>query len=127
MSIKDEIAKNILYFRKKYGYTQKQLAELIGVKNTSVSNWETGDNSIDIETLIKLCSIFNISLSDIYGSYGKKEEYSEEEKKIIQAFRETDEGTKSAILKLLDIKNEISLSNDMKTTIEKANFHTKQK
>lgn len=127
MSIKDEIAKNILYFRKKYGYTQKQLAELIGVKNTSVSNWETGDNSIDIETLIKLCSIFNISLSDIYGSYGKKEEYSEEEKKIIQAFRETNEGTKNAILKLLDLESENSLSNDMKETIEKANFPTKQK
>ena len=125
MSIKDEIAKNILFYRKKYGYTQKQLGEMVGVKNTSVSNWETGDNSIDIETLIKLCKIFNIELNDIYGSFGKKDNYTEKERKIIEAYRTKPE-MQQAVDTLL-FNNNDSLANDMKSTVEKVNVPTKQK
>lgn len=72
-TIKEEIAKNILFYRKRAGYTQKELARLLGVNNSAVSNWENGLNSIDIETLFKACEIFNITLNDIYGKYADKE------------------------------------------------------
>lgn len=54
--------------------TQKELANLLGVKNSAVSNWEKGVNSIDIETLFKACTIFDISVNDMYGIYSNKEE-----------------------------------------------------
>ena len=125
MSIKDEIAKNILFYRKKYGYTQKQLGEMVGVKNTSVSNWETGDNSIDIETLIKLCKIFNIELNDMYGSFGKKDNYTEKERKIIEAYRAKPEMQQAIDTLLFNTSD--SLANDMKSTVEKVSVPTKQK
>lgn len=125
MSIKEEIAKNILFYRKKYGYTQSQLGELLGVRNTSVSNWETGDNSIDIETLLKLCKIFNVELNDMYGQYGKKDDLTEKEKKIIEAYR-TKKEMQPAIDKLL-LSESTNLSDDMKSTIEKVSAPTKQK
>lgn len=68
-SVRDEISKNLLYYRKKSGLTQKQLAEQLGVKNTAVSNWESGTNSIDIETLVNVCKIFDVSINEMYGMY----------------------------------------------------------
>ena len=66
-TIRDEIAKNLLYYRKKSGLTQKELADKLGVKNTAVSNWESGNNSVDIETLFRAAKIFGVSLSEMYG------------------------------------------------------------
>lgn len=66
-NLKNIVAQNIKIYRKKAGLTQKQLAELLGVKNTAVSNWENGQNSIDTEILFKFCKIFNITLNDVYG------------------------------------------------------------
>ena len=65
--LKSKISLNIRYYRKKAGLTQKQLAELLGVKNTAVSNWENGQNSIDTEILFRVCEVFGITLNDIYG------------------------------------------------------------
>lgn len=65
--IRDNISNNITFYRKKLGYTQNQLAEKIGVKTTSVSSWERGANSPDIETLYAICKLFNISLDEMYG------------------------------------------------------------
>lgn len=73
-NIRDEISKNLLFFRKRSGMTQKELANLLGVKNSAVSNWEKGVNSIDIETLFKACTIFNISVNDMYGIYNNETE-----------------------------------------------------
>ena len=70
-TVKDEIAKNLLYYRKKSGLTQKEFAEKLGVKNTAVSNWESGNNSIDIETLFAACEVFHVTLNDMYGKYSQ--------------------------------------------------------
>lgn len=71
-TVRDEIAKNFLFYRKKSGLTQKELAEKLGVKNTAVSNWESGNNSIDIETLFLACKIFGITINDMYGKFSNK-------------------------------------------------------
>ena len=72
--IKRNVSENIRSYRKKAGLTQKQLADLLGVKNTAVSNWENGQNSIDTELLFRVCKIFNISLNEIYGIEETKKE-----------------------------------------------------
>lgn len=65
--IKENISNNIVYYRKKTGLTQSQLAEKLGVKTTTVSTWERGASSPDIETLYDICKIFDISLNEMYG------------------------------------------------------------
>lgn len=82
-SVRDEIAKNLLYYRKKKGYTQIKLAELLGVTSAAISNWEKGANSIDIDTLVKACNIFGATLNDMYGIYFDKEDDSETKKNPI--------------------------------------------
>lgn len=78
-SIRDEISKNLLFYRKKSGMTQKELAEKLGVKNSAVSNWEKGVNSIDIETLFKACTIFEITVNDMYGLFSNNTVVIDEE------------------------------------------------
>ena len=127
MSIRKEIAKNILYYRKKFGYTQKQLGEMLGVRNSSVSNWENEENSIDIETLLKLCKIFNVTLNDMYGTYGVQNSYTEHEKKVIEAYRKKPE-MQPAIDKILEIDNDsASINEDVEKITSNIKFSTKQK
>lgn len=103
-TVKEEIAKNIKKYRKEKGLTQKDLANMVGVNNSAVSNWESGQNSIDIEILFKVCKALGVNISDIYGEYGRIgfSDYSANEQKIIEAYRAHPE-MHSAVARLLDI------------------------
>ena len=125
-TIKDEIAKNLLYYRKKFGYTQKQLAEMLGVKNSAVSNWENGQNAIDIETLVKACEIFGITINDMYGSSNEQIKMNSHEEKVILAYRNNPE-MQSAVDKLLGIDDDEALIEDMGNTITSIKAPIKQK
>lgn len=46
--------------RKAAGLTQRQLAEKIGVSNTSISNWEKGLSRPDPDTIQYLCWALNV-------------------------------------------------------------------
>ena len=47
--------------------TQKELAEQIGIKQNSYSDWETGKNEPSIENLVKLADLFDVSLDWLFG------------------------------------------------------------
>jgi len=67
--IREEISKNLLFYRRRSGLSQKQFAEKLGVRSSTVSSWENGNNSVDIETLFKVCDILNVTIFDMYGKY----------------------------------------------------------
>lgn len=69
-NVKEEISKNLLFYRKRAGLTQKQLADQLGVKHNAISAWENGTNSIDIETLVHACDILHVTINDMYGIFG---------------------------------------------------------
>ena len=53
--------------RKEKKLTQKELAEQIGIKQNSYSDWETGKTEPSFENLIKLADLFGISLDWLFG------------------------------------------------------------
>ena len=53
--------------RKKNKLTQRQLADMIGAKHNSISNWENGINKPDPDTIGLLCGVLGISASDLIG------------------------------------------------------------
>lgn len=55
--------------RKKRGLTQKEIAEQIGIKQNSCSDWETGKNEPNYENLSMLACIFNVSIDYLLGDY----------------------------------------------------------
>ena len=62
-----KLAENIVKNRKNRGITQEELAEFIGVTKASVSKWETGTTTPDIQILPQLASFFDISVDELLG------------------------------------------------------------
>jgi transcriptional regulator with XRE-family HTH domain len=58
-------AKNIKHLRKISGYSQEILATKLGVKRTTISNYESGLSSPDFQTVIKIVKIFDISIDEL--------------------------------------------------------------
>lgn len=57
-----EVGNQIKKYRQSIKLTQEELAEKIYVTRQTVSNWERGKNYPDLNSLIMLCDLFNISL-----------------------------------------------------------------
>lgn len=51
--------------RAEYGLTQEQLSEQIFVSKKTISNWETGKTTPDIDSLIRLAKLFDLSLDEL--------------------------------------------------------------
>ena len=82
------LGKSLVDARKKCGLSQERVAEKLGVKHNSISSWENGINSIDIEILFRICNIFNISINDMFSREPvKREYYTETEQAIIRQYR----------------------------------------
>lgn len=62
-----EIGKRIAALRKEKNLSQKELAEKLNISNKTVSKWETGSGLPDLEMLIALSKIFNLSLEEFIG------------------------------------------------------------
>ena len=53
---------NVLFYRKKFGITQEELAEKLDVTRQTVSRWETDSAFPDMEKLLALCTIFDCNM-----------------------------------------------------------------
>ena len=51
--------------RKKKGITQEELANQLLVSSKTISNWKTGKTTPDIDNLIRIASLFQISLDNL--------------------------------------------------------------
>lgn len=51
---------------------QKDLAELLGIKQSAYSKYEKRRSKLQIEDLIKLCEFYNVSADEILGIEQKK-------------------------------------------------------
>lgn len=57
----------LVQLRKKRGLTQQQIADEIGVKRNTYSDWENGKTEPNFQTLLKLTSILNTTTSYLLG------------------------------------------------------------
>lgn len=61
----------IRYLRQSQGLNQVQLAEKLGVKKQSVSNWENGNIMPSIEMLMRIADYFSVSTDYLLGRENK--------------------------------------------------------
>jgi len=60
-----EIARRLKKARLDAGFTQKEVADMLGITYQAISNYERGTNRVDADTLSKLCNIYSIKISDL--------------------------------------------------------------
>lgn len=60
-----EIACRLKKARLDAGLTQKDVSTRLGITYQAISNYERGINRVDTDTLIKLCSLYEINISDL--------------------------------------------------------------
>ena len=68
------------FYREKVGLTQKEAANLLCVRNYQLANYETGRTEPNIATLLKMSSIYNVSLDELMNNQHKinKNKHSED-------------------------------------------------
>ena len=59
------LSERIYKFRRESGLSQEQLAEKIGVSRQSISKWESGSSTPELEKLLALSECFNITLDEL--------------------------------------------------------------
>ena len=91
--------------RTENGMSQKELAQLLGVSQTNIYNYEVGRTEPSIEILIKLAKALNVSIDYLVGNsdeFGaimvEGPELTQAEKQLLANFRGADEVGKRSIL-----------------------------
>lgn len=67
-----KINETILFYRKKLGLTQEELAKKLNVSNQTISKWELAQCCPDISLLPTLADIFNISIDELFKRESKR-------------------------------------------------------
>lgn len=78
------LADKIMNLRKKAGWSQEELAEKVGVSRQSISKWESGQSIPDINRIIELSKIFDVSTDYLLKD-------SMEDQQANPAFEDTDD------------------------------------
>lgn len=60
-------SEQLIYLRKQKGLSQEQLGEVIGVTRQTVSKWELGDTTPEMDKLVHLGDFFSISIDALVG------------------------------------------------------------
>lgn len=59
------ISKYLQFLRKSHNYTQDDLAQKLGISRQAVSKWETGISIPDLEVLLKISKLYEVTINDI--------------------------------------------------------------
>ena len=94
--------KNLVTLRENRGLTRGELANMLEIPYTTLSNYETGQREPGHQLLIRLASLFDVSVDELIGN-GKRSaaalsgQYSPEEKEHIKKYRVLDVYGKKAV------------------------------
>ena len=58
---------NLIITRKRNKYTQKEMADMLGVTEGCYAHWEQGRNEPSIFYILQLCKLLHISADDLLG------------------------------------------------------------
>lgn len=91
--LKENIKNNLIHYRKLKKLTQKELADAIQTATTTVSGWERGVATPDIDTLFAICNCLQVSLNDMCGVLSEEENFyvSEKERKLLVEYHRLSE------------------------------------
>ncbi|WP_341815971.1 helix-turn-helix transcriptional regulator [Wolbachia endosymbiont (group B) of Idaea biselata] len=87
-SLDCEVGEKVKSWRLESGYTQKDLAEKIGVKYWVILQYEKGNRGISIERLYAIAEALSVSITDLIPASKEKIGFKNEEGEILNLVRE---------------------------------------
>lgn len=68
-----KLSEKILYYRKKAGLSQEELAGRVGVSRQAVSKWELGDAAPEVDKLRALAREFGVTVDELLSEEAPRE------------------------------------------------------
>lgn len=62
------IGEKLVTLRKKHGYSQQEIADMLSVTRQTISNWECGQGAPSLDKAAELAAIYKVSLDDLAGN-----------------------------------------------------------
>ena len=86
--------------RKAKGYTQKQLSELLGISDKTISKWECGNGFLEASLLLPLCNELEITVNELLtGERISQQNYKKKaEENMVNMIREKEENKQKILL-----------------------------
>ncbi len=56
-----DMAERLQSLRKESNYSQEQVSDMLGISRQAISKWESGQGKPEIDNIIKLVEIYNVS------------------------------------------------------------------
>ncbi len=72
------LSEKIMDLRKRSGWSQEELAEKLGVSRQSVSKWETGESVPDLDRIIRMSELWDVSTDYLLKESGPRQEFCAE-------------------------------------------------
>ena len=125
------LAQTLKKLRENCGYTQQQVADALNLERSTYTYYETGKTNPDINTIIKLAKIFNVSYIDIFEqeerdltrSFNDYSLYCKDDlKNVVHIYELTKmEKVLISLYRLLPSEQQKIFINELKTQTEKLN------
>ena len=95
-----KIGKFISDERKAKGYTQKQLSEVLGISDKTISKWECGNGFPEASLLLPLCNELEITVNELLtGERISQQNYKKKaEENMVNMIREKEENKQKILL-----------------------------
>lgn len=95
-----KIGKFLSDARKAKGYTQKQLSELLGISDKTISKWECGNGFPEASLLLPLCNELEITVNELLtGERISQQNYKKKaEENMVNIIREKEENKQKILL-----------------------------
>ena len=68
-----QLARNLRFRRRVLGYTQEDVGNMLNISRQAYSNYETGARMPDLDCLVRLCEILQVTLdelAELSGEFG---------------------------------------------------------
>lgn len=88
---------------KNKGYSQKEIAAMLNVPETTLSDWTIKDVP-PLESIVSVCNILQVSVSRFFSEEGESfVELTSQERDLVKAFGEFTEEKRRDLLRILEI------------------------
>lgn len=69
----------LIFYRKKKGYTQQQIADILGVNRTTYTKYETAVTEPSIEMIRHLAELLDVDFNELFGMTVRRQNLKEEQ------------------------------------------------